>query len=99
MFASYQTQRKRKHNKAYGKLFIDLLAFADPDIRQRGYHINPGIRLVIGNLICFPVSHVNFFEGESKVYSQTEMGPRPDLLLWIRHCLLMHNSILKYQQD
>ena len=57
---------------------------ADPDIRLGG-NINadiwPG-----GNLICFPVSHVNFFVGRgAKVYSQTGWVNMAGLAFWIRH--------------
>ena len=57
-------------NVGLGK--IKMQPMANPDTRL-GNHINADIRLG-ANLICFPVSHVYFFAGWVKVYSQTGLG-------------------------
>src|SRR6218665_1616193 len=63
-----------------GRLCIaEMLPYplADSDIWLGGLRIQT---FCLGNVICFPVSHVYFFVGgEAKVYSQTRFGPWPDL--------------------
>ena len=53
-----------------------LQPLADPDIRLGGQETRHSAKG--GNLISVLVSHIYFFIGGAKIYSQTGWGPWPD---------------------